>query len=940
MASFLSLALLGFVASVPAAPRISGGYTVASWTMDDGLPHNLIHAVAQGADGLIWVGTWEGVARFNGREFTTFDRQNTPGMELTAVFSILRDDDGGLWVGSQGSLYRMERDGQLREMGSGRDLPVARIETLLQHDDGTLLIGNAQGVFRLPVGDARVGDASVEAWGHARGMGTTGVRRLARDQEGGLLVAGDDGVWWWRKDGSLKRLHAGERVDAVVQDRRGVVWMNLSHGQLVSYRPGEDIDEPVAVDQISAALMVDDEGLLWAGSANGLHRIAEGAAYGITTADGLGSDYTRSVLQAADGTIWVGHASGLNRWKNGVITTVPLALSDGVEPSVLALAAANDGGVWVGTYDQGATHVAPDGRVVDRVTVEEGLPASMIRSLLQDPDGGLWVGMVAGLAHVHDGQVRLYGAEDNLPPAIVMALYRDHDGVLWIGTSQAGIAAMQVDGSIVRWSPESGFPAQIGFDFLHDAAGDLWIASDRGLLRMRGGRFHVYNHAHGLPRDQLFRIIDDGYGQFWLSSNQGVFRIARSGFDDIDSGRREQLAVELVNRSDGMPSSQNNGASWPAGWLLDNGALMFPTAAGLAVIDPDLAGGRARRELPVVIERFAVNGIPQSVRSGYRVGADAGRIVIAYVGLNFRAPDNVRYRYRMHGFDREWVDAGSAVEANYTNLPAGDYRFEVQAMAMPVDWSSRQGVGSATIALEVAPPWWLRPGVIIAAVLATLALLALAYVGRTAHYRRRQHQLNRIITVRTGELRSKNLALEAADREREELVRRLAHQASHDTLTGLPNRRAADEYLLRELAVAADASAPSPLCVALMDLDHFKRINDEHGHAVGDEVLRRVGDVLRESLGESAFVARHGGEEFLLVLPGVEPEPARTHLETVRRQIAAIRVAGSDGQAIGCTASFGLVYLGEHLKTRRELLAAADRALYQAKHEGRDRIVG
>ncbi|WP_369979466.1 diguanylate cyclase [Xanthomonas bundabergensis] len=977
----LLLALLSACWAAVAAPAptplsehgLTDRPTLVRWTMDEGLPHNLVHALAQDRDGLLWVGTWEGVARFDGRAFTVFDRQNTPGMEVSGVFaivperdggvligtaydgvfryaggrwehlgdaraqrlqvaSLLRDRDGALWVGTEDGLFRIEADGRLSAAGAAAGLPKARVAALLQQADGGVLVGTAQGLFRLDRAGARA-----RHWGRTAAMRTAAVRRLSHDRDGGLLVAGDAGVFWLHADGQLQWLRQGQRVDAALQDRQGQLWTSLSSGQLLRRSPSGASEEMLSISGVvSPALIEDREGLIWAGSTDGLFRVAAGDAGGLTRHDGLGGDYVRVVQQSADGAIWIGHAAGLDRWQHGRVAALRIAAS-GRDPSVLALAAANDGGMWAGTYDQGVLLLAPDGTVRQRLGSEAGVPRAMVRALLQDADGGLWIGSNAGLAYRNRGRTRLYTLADGLPALQVQALYRDRAGVLWIGTSD-GIAAISANGALRRWPAGAGFPAHNAFDFLADADGALWIASDRGLLRLRDGRFRVYDHRVGLPRDKLFRVIDDGRGQLWVTSNQGVFRIARDSIAQLDAGRRTQLAVDVVDRSDGMPGSQGNGSSAPAGWLSRDGNLLIPTSAGLALIDPALPSRHALRAPAVVIERLQVDGHEQPLRGDYRLPGSVDRLTVDYAGLSFRSPDKVRYRYRLHGFDRQWIDAGSGEEAVYTNLPPGDYRLEVQATTSAMDWSREDLVGRASLRLHVVPPFWQRGPFVVVAAMAFSGLLLWWYRGRSHRYLRRQRRLNRIIAERTHELRAKNLALKLADLEREELVRKLAYQAGHDALTGLANRRTADPHLTAALERALATQAP--LCVALLDIDNFKRINDTYGHEIGDEVLRRVGEVLRATLGEHAFAARHGGEEFLLVLPGLDREPARARLEELRRRVAAVVVHDVDGQAVRCTASIGFACLGPALRTRRELLVMADRQLYQAKHEGRDRVVG
>ncbi|MCD0281053.1 diguanylate cyclase [Xanthomonas melonis] len=947
-------------------------HTVTRWNMDDGLPHNLVHAVAQGEDGLIWVGTWEGVARFNGRDFTVYDRQNTPGVELGGVFVVARDGagmlfgtafdgvyhyqdgrwrqlgdasarhlavsallrrtDGALWVGTPQTLYRIEPDGRLLDIGRQAGLPRARITALQADDGGDVWIGTEVGLYRLPAAGG-----AVEAWGAAHGMRAAPVRRLASDRNGGLLVAGDDGVWWWSRGGGLQRFRQGERVDALLLDRRGHLWMSLPTGTLVVHSSAQAQDEQIAISGVaSPALLEDAEGLIWVGSTHGLFRIAEGAAHGITQADGLASDYVRTVLQTADGTVWVGSAVGLDRWRDGRIDRVALLPSDDgrvLEQSVLSLADAGDGGVWAGTYSQGVLRLDAQGEVRTRIGAADGLPSLSVRAVL--PDGeDLWIGTTGGLVRWRQGKAHRYTAADGVPDGSVQALYRDAQGVVWSGTDR-GMTALSPDGSTRAWLGEQDFPGQNAFDFLRDAAGDLWIASDRGLLRLRGERFRVYDHRVGLPRDKVFRVIDDGRGHLWLSSNHGVFRIARSDFDQIDAGTREQLSVEVVDRSDGMPSNQGNGSSAPAGWLTQSGQLLFPTSAGLGVIDPARVGTLQGHRVPIVFERLLVDGMVQPLSGAHQFGAETRRIAIGYAGLNFRGPDKVRYRYRLEGFDPDWVDADGATEAVYTNLPPGQFRFRVQAMSLPVDWRQAALQGESSMMIALAPPWWRRGEVIALGLLLAGGLIYAFYLWRTANYRHRQRQLNTVIDRRTRELSDKNLALQQASQEREALMRQLEYRASHDVLTALPNRREAERVLQQWFDEARAGGAP--LALALMDIDHFKRINDAHGHEVGDAVLCAVAEVLSEQGQARCFAARHGGEEFLLAATGLDAAQARMLFEGMRQRLAAIEI-DAHGSSVRCTASMGMAMSGE-APTRRELLALADRRLYQAKRLGRDRLV-
>ena len=930
--------------------------------MEQGLPHNLVQSVAQGSDGFIWLGTWEGVVRFNGRSFTVFDRQNTPGVELSGILSIVPEDDGamlfgtmsdgvyryhrgrwqalggadarhlsvtamlrdrsgGLWIAAKEQLLQLTPSGQLRDAGSSLGLADTLLTALRADTDGALLVATEGGIYRLAQG-------RLAPW-----KGTQGwvVRDLVADGDGGWVIAADDGIHWLHADGRRQHMLVGERVDAVRRDAAGALWLSLSAGRL--QRLADGVAERISIPgQVSPALMIDREGLVWAGSTDGLFRVDEGAASGLTSVDGLGSDYVRVVIQSEDGNVWVGHSEGLDQLRAGVPRRVRLIPGTGRDASVLAMAT-RGGALWAGTYNKGVFRLDMAGQVRQQILLP-GTVQPLVRSLRVEDDGSVWIGSSDGLFRYRDGSLQHYGIEEGLPGLVVHVLYRDPAGLLWIGTNN-GMATLGEDGRLQAWSGDGDFPARYVFDFLGDENGDLWIASDHGLLRKRGLDFVVFDHRNGLPRDKVFRIIDDGHGHLWVPSNQGVFRLDRDDLVAVAAGASSHLAVQVLDHTDGMPSSQGNGASSPSGWMTREGELLFPTSRGLARIDPERVEGNVRlRKLPVAIESVVIDGSPQPVAATYDLPAEVERIAIAYAGLGFRAPDKMRYRYRLEGFDTAWLDAGNRPEAVYTNLPPGRYRFRVQAMSLPLEWDNPERGGEASVEFVIAAPYWQRPWVRMLGGTA-LAVLFLLLVGwRTASYRRRQRLLNIEIAARTQELSEKNRALEQAGVERDVLLQRLEHQAMHDALTGLPNRRAGDANLQDALREAS--ASGGQLSVALIDIDYFKQINDRFGHEAGDKVLRDVAGLLRLASGQ--FVARHGGEEFLVVLRGVSLEEAGHKLQKLRQRVERMHFEEVEHELV-VTASIGVAAMGPGQDTVRTLLAAADRQLYRAKHEGRNRVV-
>lgn len=970
-AGLLPSLLAGLVWLLLALPGQAAGlhYGSTHWDMRAGLPHNMVHDLVQDSQGFIWVATWEGVARFNGRSFTVYDNENTEQARLSGVFSLLADDDGSILVGTAVDGIYSHQHGQWVEYGDADALRQLRLEDMQRTADGTLWLSSRHRLYRLDAqgrpqlvdfppqiepgqihalyrdgpdllvssanGAWQVRDGQVQPWGQAQGFADKQVRQIARDGRGGWVVASADGVWRWHADGRTELVVASNRISQAMVDSRQALWVVRNDGRVLGIASDGSRQQLPLGGMPTRALMEDREGLLWLGNSQGLSRLSPGPVQALTSADGLGDNFVRTVVQDAAGVTWVGHGNGVQRWVDGQLGPLLAMPYPQLSGTVTSLVLDPDGdGVWAGTYEQGVLHFDRAGQLRQQLSVRYASARSlMVRTLLPTAQGML-VGTPRGLLRLAaDGSIHPLGKQLGLGEHAVQVLSRDRQGQVWVGT-EVGMAVLQLDGRVRHWRPGQELPAHAVFDFLHDADGTVWIATDSGLLRLRNDALQVYDHHAGLPRDKVFRIIDDGRGRLWLSSNQGVFRVARSEFAAHDTNAHDLLAVDVVDSSDGMPSSQVNGATSPAGWQHSSGQLMFPTGMGLVLIDPELAGRERTILPPVVFEQVLVNGLRQPLQASYRLQQPTNRLSITYAALAYASPHKLRYRYRLLGFEQDWVEVGDGTEAVYTNLPPGDYRFQVQAMAMPLDWSRSQRVGSAELAIVQVPVFWQRPPVIAAAFALLLLLLLSGWRLRGLHYERRQRRLNALVASRTEELHRKNAALEAAGRERDELLGRLERQALYDSLTELPNRRAADGYLQQAMQQAQ--ARASELSVALIDVDNFKSINDRYGHGVGDRVLAHLGSLLNSPSDGAVFAARQGGEEFLLVMQDTGLVRARQRMQALCDEVAITRLEG----APRFTISIGVAAFGPGQEQLHTLLAAADANLYRAKEGGRNQVVG
>jgi diguanylate cyclase (GGDEF)-like protein len=449
--------------------------------------------------------------------------------------------------------------------------------------------------------------------------------------------------------------------------------------------------------------------------------------------------------------------------------------------------------------------------------------------------------------------------------------------------------------------------------------GGVWIGTSGGglaRLDLASGSVRSLTRRDGLHDDVVFQIVDQGRGaDLWLTSNRGLYRISRDRVLAAMNGTATDLSGTVYGTSDGMPSAECN-AAFPAAIHSRDGRLWVATARGVAVVDP-LSNSRNLVAPPVHVEEVLVDGV-RTPASPLRVPPRSQRLEVRYTALGLRAPERVTFRYMLEGYDSNWVEAGTNRIAHYTKLAPGNYTFRVSA-------ANEDGIrsnGEARLAVSVAPrwfeTWWAR--------LLALALVAAALWGavrlRLATLHARHAELEALVTERTGELEVAN--------------KRLRALSYLDGLTGVANRRRFDEAL--EEACATASQQNEPVSLVLIDLDHFKRLNDSQGHQDGDEALRAVAALLAERTEtRGGLAARFGGEEFAWLLPGVALDAAKAEAETLRIRIrdAAIRHDGAESGVV--TASLG-VSASNGTTAPLSLVAAADAALYRAKSGGRDRV--
>jgi signal transduction histidine kinase/ligand-binding sensor domain-containing protein/CheY-like chemotaxis protein len=780
-------------------------YTRTVWEASEGLPQNSVHTVLQTRDGYVWMGTEEGLVRFDGERFEVFNRENTPALPGSHATSLFEAEDGTLWIGTSGGLARLE-DGQFTGYSGVSGLPNARISSVTGDRAGNIWLGTlGQGLFRFSNGASRAFTAS-------DGLPDNFVWAVRQTLDGSLWIGTNGGltkmtgnrlVTYTTRDGL-----PDNRVNTLWEDRDGSLWIGTAKG-LVRSRAGRfetyTTRDGLSNDAVSA-LYEDAGGSLWIGTNKGVTRRSRRGFDRFTAADGLNHDSVGSVSGDREGNLWIGSlGAGVMKLTERSFST--FSGEDGLSNDIVrTLLEGGDGTLWIGTQGGGLNRVE-DGRVVATYTTRDGLPSDTVSALLERADGSLLIGTSSGLARLHRGRVSAV-RPDQFRSNAIKALYEGRDGALWLGTSSGGLKIL-ANGRVTVWNAGNGLSDAVR-SFYEDHSGSVWVGSDAGLSRYAGGRFETfgpaqgifrngvrtisgdpdgtiwagtsgdglyrykdgrfthYSSANGLSADNLFQIVDDRQGSLWMTGNRGVFRVRKQMLIDLAEGRTGTITSVSFGRADGMQSAECNGNAQPAGIRTRDGTLWFPTIKGAVSVRPDRLIANPLPP-PVVIERVIANRKAYAPGDDIRVPPAEGELEFYYTALSFIAPGAVRFKYRLQGFDRDWVDAGRRREAHYTNLPAGAYQFQVTAQSSDGVWNE----DGATVNVRLRPHFYETTVFFAAAGLAVAFAVGGLFRLRVHRIRQQAAALEQIVEERTGALREEV----GVRRRAEEALRRAKDEA-------------------------------------------------------------------------------------------------------------------------------------------------------------------
>jgi signal transduction histidine kinase/ligand-binding sensor domain-containing protein len=690
-------------------------YSRKVWTQQHGLPQDTIRAIAQTADGYLWLGTDEGLARFDGYDFTIFNKANRdlPSNSITALAAA---PGGTLWIGTTDGLTEFS-GGRFRTYTRQQGLPDDAVSSLLVDHTGALWI-----VAGIELSRFEHGKFTNYAPGPA--MPVTSFRAVAEDGRHNLWVAGFSAVGKLA-DGKFEAVLGAaaldsEIVNGLAVDPQGNLWIGGSKGAIM-LSPGGQVrkfSEGVGLpDPFLRAIWVDRDGSVWAGTNAGLARLEDERFVTAPVGSDRGDDQVRCLYEDREGDLWVGSNNGLTQLRDDVFTVY--GKSEGFpsdEPNVAYQDRA--GRIWVGFHDAGLLMISDQGRKL--YTTRDGLPNNEVFSIRETRDGDLLIGTRGGLLRLHDGRFTRFVPNDPLsrilifdaledsagrvwlaggfglgqlrgqqlrnvisgPPLLkesVVTLCEGSGGVMWAGTYGKGL--WRIDGeSLKLYTTADGLSSDQIRSLYQDADGTLWIAtSGGGLDAFRDGRFSQFTEKDGLLSDNIAKVEDDGES-LWLATTRGICRIFKQQLKDFAQGRSKMLEPLTYGVEDGLRSAQCSPA-FPVGGggnRMADGRLWFTTSRGLAVFDAK-AKKRTRYTPAAHLAEMTADGRPVDLTSRAKLQPGSLRIEFHYTAIHLSAPELVRYSYKLDGLDQDWVKAGGRRVKDYNSLRHGQYLFHVRA---------------------------------------------------------------------------------------------------------------------------------------------------------------------------------------------------------------------------------------------------------------------
>ncbi|MGD2089649.1 MAG: two-component regulator propeller domain-containing protein [Candidatus Aminicenantes bacterium] len=810
-------------------------YSVQVWNIEAGLPGNSVYDIFQTKDGYLWIGTQNGLVRFDGIIFELFNRGNVPQLKDNEIRTIYQAQDDTLWIGTESGGLTRCKEGEFKTYSIKNHKALHHIRAIREDRWGNLWIGSyTEGLTRFSndrfttyttkdgLPDNTVwsiykdgnqnlwistyggiikligpGKFSEEVYAPVRVLPDIKTVCLYEEDTKNFWVGtGKNGLFCLKNKKLFKSGVPHSCIVSLYRDGMKNLWIGAEKGGLtrmnngvLSTFPGND---GLAVGSVYS-IYEDREGSLWVGTLDeGLYQLRNSKFTTYTTKEGLVDDYVHFILESHDGNgLWIGTMDGLSRIEKGELITVLTTKNGLLDNNIGCLFEAPPGTLWIGT--SGGLHKFKAGKLTTALTKKDGLSDNRINSILIDRKGDAWIGTEAGLNRLdgNTGKNTVFAEEDGLTNNVIQFLFQNRSGRILVCTED-GLNFFK-DGSLTTYRPPEEQRNTSYRCVYEDNDGVIWLGTTNGLMRLQNEETTWYTVKHGLIENHVNCILEDDTGYLWLGGRIGISRIEKKKLEDFDNGTIQELQPHWYNERDGMKS----------GWCTSQGCktrdskLWFPTAKGVTVIAPENIK-KNKLVPPPIIEKLLVNDELIDIHSKTRgtkrleLGPGKKRMEFYYTCVSFINPKKIKFKIKLEGEDSDWIDMGNRRIATYTGLSPGTYTFKLTAANAYGEW--KQGIVS--LSFKLRPTFFQTDWFYLLAALMFLLAGFSAYRLRVRQLRAREKELGKLVQLRTRDLEKRNIQLEKA-RENIQQSKEIIEEKNQNIMSSISYARRIQQAMLQ-----------------------------------------------------------------------------------------------------------------------------------------------
>ena len=745
------------------------------WGIEQGFTGGTVYAFAQTPDGYLWIGTEQGLIRFDGLNFQLI---NQPNFSQRSIVNVIADADGNLWLRTGYGRIRRYSEGKFEDVTVDSNQPVwggisqtkdrrallLTYQNQLVKDNGIgfqVLASEPEFPKMTAISMAQTSDGNI--WIGTRdnglirfsdekfsflekGLPNPKINCLLPDGDQKLWIGTDKGLVFWNGEELIKTgipaYLNNAQILTMVKDHDGNIWIGTNNTGLVrvnessgtaAFMKKNEADETRAV----TTLFEDREGNIWAGNDEGIERFRDSAFVTYTTVEGLPSEKNGPVFVDTQNRIWFAPSDGGLYWlKDGLIEKI---IADGLANDVVYSITGDSNNLWIGRQKGGLTRIRLNqgAFTTETYTEREGLAQNSVSSVYESRDGSIWAGTIsAGVSRLKDGEFTTYYTANGLAANSVTAIAESVDGrTMWFATPQ-GLSALS-NGNWRTYKKEDGFPTGNLMSLLLDtASGNLLIGSSEGLAYLdSSGRFHSAPENVANLRETVTGMAEDRNGSLWVSTSNHVFSVS---LEQLLQGTITETDIRQYGLADGLKSV--GGVNRSRTVQADNaGRIWFSLKRGISMVDPERLKNTSAPAI-VQVQGISVDNKPLESKENVSISSASLTLSISYTGLSLSNPERVKFRFRLDGVDNGWREPTSERLAVYTNLTPGDYTFRVIASNSDGVWNSDEAI----LRFKVEPMFWQTLWFqFLSVIVVALIIMAL--------YRLRMHRLTGRLNARFEE---------------------------------------------------------------------------------------------------------------------------------------------------------------------------------------------